>query len=56
MAGSALQGEGFSVGFSHREVTAWGGLALFKQMLDRMGFRDASGGYRMHTFPGTKYD
>ncbi len=34
MADSKLQGEGFSVSFSNREVTAWGGLALFKQMLD----------------------
>ena len=42
MAGSVLQGEGFAVSFSEREVTAWGGLALFKQMLDSMGFRDAA--------------
>jgi len=41
MAGSVLQGEGFSVSFSNREVTAWGGLVLFKQMLDSMGFREA---------------
>jgi hypothetical protein len=26
MAGSVLQGEGFAVSFSNREVTAWGGL------------------------------
>jgi hypothetical protein len=38
MAGSVLQGEGFAVSFSNREVTAWGGLALFKQMLDSMAF------------------
>ena len=44
MAGSVLQGEGFAVSFSEREVTAWGGLALFKQMLDSMGFRDAAAG------------
>ncbi|MDR1163027.1 MAG: transposase, partial [Candidatus Accumulibacter sp.] len=37
-----LKGEGFSVSFSEREVTAWGGLALFKQMLDSMGFRQAA--------------
>ena len=36
-----LQGNGFTVGFSDREVTAWGGLALMKQMLDRLQFRDA---------------
>lgn len=42
MAGSVLQGEGFSVSFSNREVTAWGGLALLKQMLDSMGFRQAA--------------
>ena len=45
MAGSVLQGEGFSVSFSSREVTAWGGLALFKQMLDSMGFREATAGW-----------
>lgn len=42
MAGSMLQGEGFSVCFSNRAVSAWGGLALFKQMLDGMGFREAA--------------
>ena len=42
MVSSVLQGEGFAVSFSHREVTAWGGLALFKQMLDSMGFREAA--------------
>jgi len=42
MSGATLQGEGFSVSFSHREVTAWGGLALLKQMLDSMGFREAA--------------
>ena len=45
MADSKLQGEGFSVSFSNREVTAWGGLALFKQMLDSMGFREAAVGW-----------
>ena len=45
MVGSALQGEGFAVSFSEREVTAWGGLALFKQMLDSMGFRQAAAGW-----------
>ena len=36
-----LSGDDFSVGFSEREVTAWGGLALFKKMLDSMRFSDA---------------
>jgi len=36
-----LQGGGFAVGFSDREVTVWGGLALMKQMLDRLQFREA---------------
>ena len=42
MAGSVLHGEGFSASFNDREVTAWGGLALFRQMLDSMGFRQAA--------------
>lgn len=41
-AGSVLQGEGFGVSFSNRGVTAWGGLALFKQMLDSLAFREAA--------------
>jgi len=36
-----LQGDGFSVGFSSQEVTAWGGLALFKRMLESLEFREA---------------
>lgn len=40
-----LSGDGFSVGFTDREVTAWGGLALLKQMLDSMGFRRAVGSW-----------
>ena len=36
-----LHGDGFTVGFSDREVTAWGGLSLLKQMLDRLQFREA---------------
>ncbi len=31
----------FDLKFTSREVTAWGGLALLKRMLDAMGFRDA---------------
>lgn len=45
MAGSVLQGEGFSVSFSNREVTAWGGLALFKPMLDSLRFGEAAAGW-----------
>ena len=45
MAGSVLQGDGFSVSFSNREVTAWGELVLFKQMLDSLGFREAVSGW-----------
>lgn len=41
MSGSVLHGEGLAVSFSNREVTAWGGLALFKPMLDSMAFRVA---------------
>ncbi|MFZ5487526.1 MAG: hypothetical protein ACOY5G_11090 [Pseudomonadota bacterium] len=32
MADSVLQGDGFTVNFSSREITAWGGLALLKQI------------------------
>lgn len=39
MAKNTLTGDDFSVSFSEREVTAWGGLALLKQMLDSLGFR-----------------
>lgn len=42
MTGFVLQGDGFAVSFSNREVTAWGGLALFKQMLDSMGLQEAA--------------
>jgi hypothetical protein len=45
MAHGVLKGEGFSVSFSDREVTAWGGLALMKRMLDSMGFRQAVGSW-----------
>ena len=41
MTQSALTGDGFSVSFTDREVTAWGGLVLLKRMLDGMGFRQA---------------
>ena len=45
MAHSVLAGEGFSVSFSDREVTAWGGLALIKRMLERIEFRQAVSGW-----------
>ena len=45
MASSRLQGNGFEIGFSHREVSACGGLALFKQMLDSMRFRESARGW-----------
>ena len=45
MASSVLRGEGFTVSFNDREVTAWGGLVLFRQMLDSMGFRQAAAGW-----------
>lgn len=37
-----LRGEGFSVSFSNLEGSAWGGLALFEQMLDSMELRQAA--------------
>lgn len=40
-----LSGDGFSVGFTDREVTAWGGLALLKRMLDSMEFQQAVAGW-----------
>ncbi len=35
-----LQGKGFTVAFSNQEVTAWGGMALFKRMLESLEFRE----------------
>jgi hypothetical protein len=43
MARTILSGEAFSISFSDREVTAWGGLVLLKRMLDSLGFRQALG-------------
>jgi hypothetical protein len=48
----SLSGDGFSVGFSDRAVTAWGGLALLKRMLDSLGFREAVGSWDLPT-PGS---
>lgn len=42
MSQKLFPGEGFSIAFSDREVTAWGGLALLKRMLDSMSFREAA--------------
>jgi hypothetical protein len=36
-----LHGDDFSLSFSDREVTAWGGLALLKKMFDQMGLATA---------------
>ena len=47
MSQTSLSGDGFSVSFSDREVTAWGGLALLKRMLDSIGFRQAVAGWGM---------
>lgn len=52
MGQSALTGDGFSVSFTDREVTAWGGLALLKRMLDSMGFRQAVAEWGLPT-PGS---
>jgi len=41
MSISALE-SGFEIKFSNREVSAWGGMALLKRMLDQMGFRQAA--------------
>jgi hypothetical protein len=35
----------FEINFTSREVTAWGGLALVKRMLDQMGLREALNGW-----------
>jgi hypothetical protein len=43
--GTAIRGSGFEVSFSAHQVTAWGGLALFKQRLDRLEFRQAVSGW-----------
>lgn len=45
MADGELKGDGFSVSFSDREVTAWGGLVLLKRMLEEMDFGKAVAGW-----------
>ncbi|HXF07462.1 MAG TPA: transposase [Candidatus Acidoferrales bacterium] len=42
LSAPTLRGEGFSVSFSQREVTAWGAPALIQQMLDPIGLRQAT--------------
>jgi hypothetical protein len=32
---------GFELRFTDKEITAWGGMALMKQMLDHLGFDQA---------------
>ena len=32
---------GFELRFTDKEITAWGGMALMKQMLDHLGFEQA---------------
>jgi hypothetical protein len=44
MAGSVLHGGGFAVSFNDHDVTVCRGVALFKQMLGSMGFRQAAAG------------
>ena len=36
---------GFEIKFTDREVSAWGGMALMKRMLDQMGFQQAASGW-----------
>jgi hypothetical protein len=36
---------GFQIKFTNREVSAWGGMALLKRMLNQMGFREAASGW-----------
>lgn len=38
-------GSDFEIKFTDREVSAWGGLALMKRMLERMEFRQAASGW-----------
>jgi hypothetical protein len=42
MAEKSGAGDEFEIKFTSREVSAWGGLALMKKMLDSMGFRSAA--------------
>ena len=53
MGRNELSGEGLSVSLSDREVSAWGGLALFKQILDSLGCRRALSGWGLPSGGGT---
>ena len=44
MSANAPEG-GFEIKFTDREVSAWGGMALMKRMLDQMGFQQAASGW-----------
>jgi hypothetical protein len=44
MLANAPEG-GFEIKFTDREVSAWGGMALMKRMLDQMGFQQAASGW-----------
>lgn len=44
MAADASEG-GFEIKFTDREISAWGGVALMKRMLDQMEFRQAASGW-----------
>lgn len=35
-------GKDFDIKFTHREISAWGGMALMKRMLDQMGLQQAA--------------
>ena len=40
-----LSESGFEIKFTDREVSAWGGMALMKRMLDQMDFRQVASGW-----------
>lgn len=46
MPNGASEGS-FEIKFTDREVSAWGGMALMKRMLDQMGFREAASGWEL---------
>jgi hypothetical protein len=52
MSRVVLQGDGFSIGFSDKEVTPWGGFSLLKQLLDQSGFRQSARKWGL-PFPGS---
>ena len=42
MAQASETSPAFEIKFTSREVSAWGGMALMKRMLDSMGFQNAA--------------